>query len=83
MAVAGAILTGLAVNGISKALGFSAGGEVKKDGLYELHKGELIIPAKEAQLLIKEYKKHKGFPKDMKHRFAKPAKLPKPKKKGS
>ena len=34
MAIVGGILAGLAVNGISKAIGWSAGGEVKKDGLY-------------------------------------------------
>ena len=61
MAVATAVLTGLAVNGISKALGFGSGGLINEDGLYELHKGEIVLPKIEAQKLLKEYKKHKNI----------------------
>eukprot|EP01050_Picozoa_sp_SAG11_P035730 SAG11_NODE_13243_length_663_cov_1.274823_1_plen_86_part_10 len=57
MAIATAILTGLAVNAISKAVGLGYGGLIEKDGMYELHKGEIVIPAKEAQKLLSEYKK--------------------------
>ena len=82
MAVATAVLTGLAINGISKALGLGYGGLIDADGLYELHKGEIVIPQKEAQALMKEYKKHKGIKtKDnFKPKILKPKELKKKKK---
>lgn len=61
MAIVGGILTGLAVNAISKAVGLGYGGKIDVDGLYELHKGEIVIPAKEAKKLLDAYKKHKGI----------------------
>jgi len=82
--VGSAILAGVAVNGISKALGWASGGEIKKDGLYELHKGELVIPAAEAKKMISAYKKHKGHDKtpiSITHRYMKEYKTPKKKKK--
>ena len=81
MAVVGsAILASVVASGISKALGWSAGGEVKKDGLYELHKGELVIPAKEAKKIIAAYKKHKGTTKlPVEHRYLKEVKVKKKK----
>jgi hypothetical protein len=44
---------------ISKAIGFGTGGVIEKDGTYELHKGEVVIPAVHAKKLIAQYKKHK------------------------
>ena len=75
MAVVGAVLTGLAVNAISKAVGLGYGGLIEENGLYELHKGEIVIPKAEAKKLLSEYKKHKGIKgKDFKPKVLKPKK---------
>tara|TARA_R100001015_G_C4635316_1_gene204637 strand:- start:3592 stop:3840 length:249 start_codon:yes stop_codon:yes gene_type:complete len=78
-----AILTGLAVNAISKAVGLGYGGKIDEDGMYELHKGEIVIPAAEAKKLLDAYKKHKGIKgKDnFKPKVLKPVKLKEKKKK--
>ena len=82
MAVATAVLTGLAVNAISKALGLGYGGIIEENGLYELHKGEVVIPAAQAKKLIAGYKKHKGIKsKDYKPKVLKPKQSFKDKKK--
>ena len=82
MAVATAVLTGLAINGISKALGLGYGGLIDADGLYELHKGEIVIPQAEAKKLLVEYKKHKGIKSsdNFKPKVLKPKELKKKKK---
>ena len=76
MATGLAVLGSVAADGISHALGFSAGGLVKDDGLHMLHKGEIIIPANHSKKLINAMKKHKGLTeadmKKMKFRHAKP-----------
>tara|TARA_R100000773_G_C4221286_1_gene120367 strand:+ start:5017 stop:5268 length:252 start_codon:yes stop_codon:yes gene_type:complete len=82
MAVVGAVLTGLAVNAISKAVGLGTGGLIEENGLYELHKGEIVIPASEAKKLLNEYKKHKGIKTDkFKPKVLKPKQTFKEKKK--
>lgn len=82
MAVATAVLTGLAVNAISKAIGLGYGGMIEENGLYELHKGEVVIPAAEAKKLIAAYKKHKGIKgKEFKPKVLKPKQNFKEKKK--
>ena len=82
MAVATAVLTGLAVNAISKAIGLGNGGLIEENGLYELHKGEIVIPANEAKKLLSEYKKHKDIKsKDFKPKVLKPKQSFKEKKK--
>lgn len=82
MAIVGGILTGLAVNAISKAVGLGYGGMIDEDGLYELHKGEIVLPKAEAQKLLKEYKKHKDIKdKDFKPKVLKPKQSFKEKKK--
>tara|TARA_R110002096_G_scaffold28938_1_gene87464 strand:+ start:2878 stop:3165 length:288 start_codon:yes stop_codon:yes gene_type:complete len=48
MFLAPAIATGLAGaagSSILSALGFKNGGKVKKNGLYMLHKGEVVVPS--------------------------------------
>lgn len=73
MAIVGGILAGVAVNAISKAIGLGYGGIIKEDGLYELHKGEVVIPAAEAKKLIDAYKKHRDInDKDFKPKVLKP-----------
>ena len=80
--MASVILTGLAVNAISKALGFGSGGLIEENGLYELHKGEIVIPAAQAKKLIAGYKKHKNIKsKDYKPKVLKPKQSFKDKKK--
>jgi hypothetical protein len=74
MAIVGGILAGVAVNAISKAIGLGYGGLIEENGLYELHKGEIVIPAKEAKKMLDAYKQHK----DIKHKDFKP-KVLKPK----
>ena len=82
MAIAGAILAGVATNAISKALGFGSGGMIQEDGLYELHKGELVIPAAEAKKMIAAYKKDKKIKSDkFKPKVLKPKQSFKEKKK--
>jgi len=82
MAIAGAILAGVATNAISKALGFGSGGMIMEDGLYELHKGELVIPAAEAKKMIAAYKKEKKIKSDkFKPKVLKPKQSFKEKKK--
>ena len=56
-----AILTGVLVNAISKAIGLGSGGMIEENGLYELHKGELVIPAGEAKKVLAAYKKEKDI----------------------
>jgi hypothetical protein len=49
MFLAPAIATGLAGaagSSILSALGFKDGGKVKKNGLYMLHKGEVVVPSR-------------------------------------
>lgn len=70
-AVVGSILANAAAGALSKALGFGQGGYIEKDGMYELHKGEIVIPAAEAKKLIASYKKHKNI-KTLKPRPLKP-----------
>ena len=80
--MASVILTGLAVNAISKALGFGSGGLIEENGLYELHKGEVVIPAAQAKKLMSAYKKHKDIKsKDFKPKVLKPKQSFKDKKK--
>jgi len=74
MAIAGAILAGVATNAISKAIGFGSGGLIEENGIYELHKGELVIPAAEAKKMLAAYKKERKI----KHKEFKP-KVLKPK----
>jgi len=82
MAIAGAILAGVATNAISKAIGLGYGGMIEENGLYELHKGELVIPAAEAKKMIAAYKKDKGIKhKDFKPKVLKPKQDFKSKKK--
>lgn len=82
MAVVGGILAGVAVNAISKAIGLGYGGQIDEDGLYELHKGELVIPAAEAKKLIAAYKKQKNIKSgDFKPKVLKPKQDFKKKKK--
>ena len=55
---------------------------IEENGLYELHKGEVVIPASEAKKLIAGYKKHKGIKsKDFKPKVLKPKQSFKEKKK--
>ena len=72
------ILGSVAADGLSHALGFSKGGIVKDDGLHMLHKGEVIIPKKQADKMIQAFKKAKGLSakdmNNMKMRHAKPHK---------
>tara|TARA_R110000824_G_scaffold96745_1_gene231441 strand:- start:1964 stop:2218 length:255 start_codon:yes stop_codon:yes gene_type:complete len=76
VAIGGAVLSSLIVDGIESALGKSQGGLVKADGLHMLHKGEIIIPAKESGKILKAWKKSKGLSasdlKKLKLRHAKP-----------
>tara|TARA_R100001463_G_scaffold109388_1_gene164028 strand:+ start:279 stop:530 length:252 start_codon:yes stop_codon:yes gene_type:complete len=82
MAIVGGILAGVAVNAISKAIGLGYGGMIDEDGLYELHKGELVIPAAEAKKLIAAYKKEKKIKSgDFKAKVLKPKQDFKKKKK--
>tara|TARA_R100000808_G_C2151897_1_gene161079 strand:+ start:1985 stop:2233 length:249 start_codon:yes stop_codon:yes gene_type:complete len=77
-----AILTGLAINAISKAIGLGHGGLIEENGLYELHKGEVVIPAAQAKKLMSAYKKHKDIKsKDFKPKVLKPKQSFKDKKK--
>jgi SLT domain-containing protein len=71
-AVAG-LLANVAAGALSKALGYGQGGYIEKNGLYELHKGEIVIPAAEAKKMIASYKKHKNI-KSLKPRPLKPTK---------
>jgi hypothetical protein len=80
-AIAGSILAGVASEALSKALGFGAGGYIEQNGTYELHKGEIVIPAAHAKKLIAEYKKHKKI-KTLKPRALKPKHDLSKKKKG-
>jgi|TARA_R110002020_G_scaffold107363_2_gene249404 hypothetical protein len=55
--VLGALFSSIAAGALSKALGFGEGGFIQKDGVYQLHKGEVVIPASEAKKMIAAYKK--------------------------
>ena len=59
--IAASVLAGVLTSAVNKAIGLNSGGLIEKDGLYELHKGELVIPAGEAKKMLAEYKKAKGI----------------------
>ena len=63
MPIFSSILAGVAAGALGKALGFGNGGFIAKDGVYMLHKGELVIPAEDAKKLIAQYKKEAGIKK--------------------
>ena len=44
--ILGSILGGYALDKIGGAIGLSQGGQIQKTGLYKLHKGELVVPAR-------------------------------------
>ena len=49
-AIAGSLLASVATEALSKALGLGAGGYIEQNGTYELHKGEIVIPAAQAKV---------------------------------
>ena len=80
MAIFSSLLASVAAGAIGKALGFGEGGFIEKDGVYQLHKGEIVIPSAEAKKMISAYKKEMKI-KKLDKRPLKPVKTTKPSKK--
>tara|TARA_R110002020_G_scaffold306680_1_gene522621 strand:+ start:109 stop:354 length:246 start_codon:yes stop_codon:yes gene_type:complete len=51
-------LVPLVVDAIGNSIGKGQGGYVEKDGVYNLHKGEIVIRKADADKILKAYKKH-------------------------
>jgi hypothetical protein len=80
MAIFTSMLASVAAGAIGKALGFGEGGFIQKDGVYQLHKGEIVIPAEESKKMIAAYKKEMKI-KKLDKRALKPVKTTKGTKK--